>query len=62
MKPKTPTDILRERLRNQTQVDLAKTLGVTPQYLSDVLRGKREAGRKILTALGLQRVITWSKI
>jgi len=35
-----------------TQRDLAKTLGVSTAYLSDILAGKRGAGPKVLKALG----------
>jgi transcriptional regulator with XRE-family HTH domain len=33
--------------------DWAREIGVSPQYVSDVLRGHREPGQKILDALGL---------
>lgn len=41
------------------QVEFALRAGVTQQYISDILRGKREPGPKILDALGLQKVIVY---
>jgi helix-turn-helix protein len=40
---------------------LAKELGVSPQYLSDVLNEKREPGDSILIPLGLHRVVVYEK-
>ena len=37
----------------------ATNLGISPQYLSDVIAGRRAPGAKILTALGLRRVVTY---
>jgi hypothetical protein len=37
-----------------TQRDVAKTLGISTAYLCDFLAGRREAGPKILSALGYQ--------
>ena len=44
-----------------TQTAVAKELGITPAYLGDVLRGKREPGPSVLNALGLRSVITYEK-
>lgn len=41
------------------QKTLAKQLGVSQGYLSDVLLGRREPADKILTCLGLRRVVTF---
>lgn len=30
---------------------------ISPQYITDVLRGKREPGKMVLDALGLQKVV-----
>ena len=37
----------------------AANLGVSRTYLSDVIAGRRAPGPKILTALGLRRVVTY---
>ena len=38
---------------------LARRLGLSPSYLNDVMRGKREPAGKLLSALGLQRVVRY---
>ena len=40
-----------------TQKKAAAFLGVSSQHLSDVLRGRREPGARILKKLGWQKVI-----
>ena len=52
---------LRTRLRRTTQKALADDLGLSKQYLCDVLRGRREPGPKILSALKLERVVTYRR-
>ena len=47
--------------RAGTQTAIAKELGITPAYLGDVLRGKRDPGPSLLNALGFRRVITYVK-
>lgn len=37
----------------------AKQLGVSPQYLCDVLKRRREPGSKLLKALGYRRVVIY---
>ncbi len=39
-----------------SQKALAEQIGVTPQYLSDVLRGRRDPGKAILDAFGYERI------
>ncbi len=39
-----------------TQITLAKELGISPVYISDVLRGRRQPGKTLLAALGYRRV------
>lgn len=34
---------------------------VSPQYVVDVMRGRRAPGRKILTILGLERIVTYRR-
>jgi hypothetical protein len=45
---------LRDKLEGRTQADLAAEIDCTPQYLSDVLSGRRDPGPKILDFLGLK--------
>lgn len=44
-----------------SQTVAAKRLGVSGSYLSDVKNGRREPGEKILTALGLRRVVNYER-
>jgi hypothetical protein len=53
--------ILKRRCDGRHIAVVASELGVSSQYLSDVLRGARDPGPKILVALGLERVITYRK-
>lgn len=54
-------ELIVQRLRGATQKDWAESHDMSPTYLSDVLVGRREPGDKILTALKLERVITYRK-
>lgn len=38
---------------------LAQKLGVSEAYLSDVINGRREPADKLLSALGMERVVTY---
>lgn len=42
-----------------SQKALAKELGVSQQYLGDVISEKREPGKKILDALKLRKVVRY---
>ena len=41
-----------------TQAAWAKANGISAAYVTDVLSGKRNAGAKILSALGVEKVVT----
>jgi transcriptional regulator with XRE-family HTH domain len=45
-----------------TQQAAAKALGVSGVYLSDVRRGRREIGQKLLAALGYRRVVMYARL
>ena len=45
---------LRKRAEGRTQADLAAEIPATPQYLSDVLSGRRDPGPRILEYLKLE--------
>lgn len=36
----------------------ARSIGVTAAYVNDMLRGRRTVGEKVLTTLGIERVVT----
>jgi transcriptional regulator with XRE-family HTH domain len=60
----TPAALL-ERIRNEaagSQKAAAKRLGVSEQYLCDVLKGRREPGKKLLDALGYRRVVVYEQV
>lgn len=40
----------------------AKERGMSPAYVSDILRGSREPAGKVLDALGVERVVTYRKV
>ena len=59
----TLTDVIKLLI---TQIDLcgsqktvAFNFGISPQYLSDILRHRREPGGKVLRVLGLKKVVTY---
>jgi len=45
-----------------SQKAAADKLGITPGYLSDLLRGNRKPGEKLLVKLGLRRTITYENV
>lgn len=49
-------------VRHGSQKDAAKALGISAQYLNDVLLKRREPGEKLLRALGYQRVVLYTPI
>jgi len=53
---------LRQRiLTGTTQEELAHQLDISPQYLSDVLNKRREPGKKLLDAIGYERVVCYQQ-
>lgn len=62
----TPAALL-ERLRivvagAGTQDAAAKQLGISGAYLCDVLKGRREPGKKLLDAMGYRRVVVYEQV
>lgn len=49
--------IIARRLRTQSASDLARELGISPQYLCDVIKGRKEPGDGMLRPLGLRRQV-----
>lgn len=49
----------RMKEKHQTKVRLAVKLGVSAQYLNDVMAGKREPGDLLLKGMGLERVVSY---
>lgn len=44
-----------------SQKAFAEKVGVSAQFLHDVLRGRRNANAEILAAIGYERVVTYRK-
>lgn len=45
----------------ENQAATAHGLGISPQYLSDILRGRREPSQTVASALGYDRVTIYVK-
>jgi|JI10StandDraft_1071094.scaffolds.fasta_scaffold263060_2 hypothetical protein len=56
-----PTEVIRSRLKTSTLSRLAGELGVSISYLNDVAKGRKEAGKLILDAIGVEKVVTYRK-
>jgi len=56
-----PIRMLRESLDGGNQAEMARKIGISPQYLHDVLNERRGPGDKILAWLGIERVVTYRK-
>ena len=48
-------------LKSASQKAAAAALGISPQYLNDILRCRREPGKKVLAALGYERLVFYRK-
>jgi hypothetical protein len=57
-----PKAELQRRVDETSQRAVALELGISAQYLCDVLMDRRQPGKKILAALGIERQITYRKI
>lgn len=47
------------RVGAHNQLTLAKAIGISAQYLNDILHGKREPCEKCLKYLGLEKVVVY---
>lgn len=45
-----------------TQSAAAKAWGVSPQFLNDIIRGRRAPSRRIMYLLGYRKVIRYTKV
>lgn len=48
--------------RHETWTRLAESLGLSAQYLQDIKDGRREPGKKLLTALGMEKVVEYRAV
>lgn len=58
-----PIDMLKVRLADSdmTQTVLADQIGISPQFLSEILNGKRGPSKTVLDFLGLEKVVTYRR-
>jgi len=45
-----------------TQMDAARELGISEQYLGDLLKGRRGPGDKLLETMRLERIVTYRRL
>ena len=43
-----------------SQKEVARTLGISAQYLNDIMHYQRKPGKKILSGLGLRKIILYT--
>lgn len=55
-------DALRAKIDTLGQAAAAKELGFTPQFLNDVMNGRRTLSERLVTALGYRRVVTFERM
>lgn len=53
--------LLRQKQGEMSQSDLAKQIGVSAAYLSDVYRGNRRPADKILKFLGITKTVVYKR-
>lgn len=54
-----PVRRLQAKLQNKTQNEVAAEIGISPQYLCDILKRRREPGSAVLAYLGIERRVTY---
>ena len=53
-------DLLRVLVSQEdSQASLAAEIGISPQYLNDILKGRRDLGETVLRYLGLQKRVIY---
>jgi plasmid maintenance system antidote protein VapI len=57
-KPIDPVEILLARVHDSSIAKVAGEIGVSAAYISSILAGTRRCSDKVLTYLGLKRVVT----
>jgi plasmid maintenance system antidote protein VapI len=57
-----PMKELKRRVKCANQREVALALGVTPQFINDVLRGRRDMSENLAKGLGYIKVINYVKV
>lgn len=52
---------LSKALESESQASVARKIGISPQYLGQVIAGNRPLSEKILAFLGYERVVTYRR-
>ena len=55
-------EILNKVIERNNQLEVARALGISPQYLNDVIHYKHSPGRKLLSALGYGRIVFYQVV
>ena len=50
---------IRRRASDKTLTDVARDMGLSVQYLHDVIKARRKPGRKLLKAMGLRKNVEY---
>jgi hypothetical protein len=59
---KTPFNVFLEKLEHNSQADLARLAGVSPQHINDVLHHRRNMRDPLLNWLGYERVTIFRRL
>lgn len=54
--------MIAERCASSKQYQVAAQLGITAPYLSNILRGGREPGPRMLHSMGLRKIVLYETI
>lgn len=53
---------LRLRARKTSQVQVAKELGLSPAFICDVLKGRREVTERLARKMGYRKIVEFEKV
>lgn len=54
--------LVREEVNLSAQNKTAERIGVSPQYINDLIRGRREPSQKIASAFGYKRIVVFEEL
>ncbi|ARU40177.1 hypothetical protein CCB80_03105 [Armatimonadetes bacterium Uphvl-Ar1] len=59
LRPSDVVHLIMRECQKSSQKTVAEQIGISPQYLSDILKGRREISTAVAEKLGLERVVTF---
>lgn len=62
IKPHQIPELLRKRQGDRTQLKLAEELGISPQHLSDMLKGNRMPGKALRRKMGIEKRVIFVQV